>query len=152
MHSRTRPSRPTVESCRSGAGRAQYAVQAAAFRAAVALRRFLCSPTSSILGVAVLALLIYRQLRTRPVNASGLRVLAVLAVVGLVETSQFLQKNHSGAVTYAAIGGSLVLAAIFGTLRAATVRIWLRGGSALVQGQLADRLIVDRRPGRAPGL
>jgi hypothetical protein len=45
-----------------------------------------------------------------------------------VETSQFLQKNHADIVTYAAIGGSLVLAAIFGPLRAATVRIRLHDG------------------------
>jgi hypothetical protein len=87
-----------------------------------------------VLGLAVLALLIYRQLRTRPVNASGLRVLAVLAVVGVVETSEFLQQNHAGAITYAAIGGSLVLAAIFGTLRAATVRIWLQNGQPWSRG------------------
>jgi hypothetical protein len=31
-----------------------------------------------VIGVAVLALLIYRQLRTRPVNASGLRLAAIL--------------------------------------------------------------------------
>jgi hypothetical protein len=87
-----------------------------------------------VLGLAVLGLLIYRQLRTRPVNASGLRVIAVLAVVGVVETSEFLQKNHGGAVTYAAIGGSLVLAAIFGALRAATVRIWLQDGQPWSKG------------------
>ena len=33
--------------------------------------------------VVGLALLIYRQLRTRPVNASGLRIVAIIAVIGL---------------------------------------------------------------------
>jgi hypothetical protein len=47
-----------------------------------------------VIGVAVLALLIYRQLRTRPVNASGLRVAAIIGVIGLVETYQFLQQHH----------------------------------------------------------
>jgi putative effector of murein hydrolase LrgA (UPF0299 family) len=90
-----------------------------------------------VIGIAVLALLIYRQLRTRPVNASGLRILAILAilaVVGVVETTQYLQKNHGGTVTYAAIGGSLALAAIFGALRAATVRIWLKDGQPWSRG------------------
>lgn len=87
-----------------------------------------------VLGLAVLALLIYRQLRTRPVNASGLRVIAVLAVVGLVEASEFLQNNHGGAVPYAAIGGSLVLAVIFGALRAATVRSWLQDAQPWSKG------------------
>ncbi len=34
--------------------------------------------TQIVIGVAVLALLIYRQLRTRLVNASGLRVVAII--------------------------------------------------------------------------
>ena len=51
-----------------------------------------------------------------------------------METSEFLQKNHGGTVTYAAIGGSLVLAAIFGALRAATVRIWLQEGQPWSKG------------------
>jgi hypothetical protein len=80
-----------------------------------------------VIGIAVLALLIYRQLRTRPVNASGLRVLAILAIIGVVEATQYLQKNHGGTMTYA-VGGSLALAAVFGAVRAATVRIWLKDG------------------------
>ena len=43
--------------------------------------------TQIVIGVAVLALLIYRQLRTRPVNASGLRVVAIIGAIGLVETA-----------------------------------------------------------------
>jgi len=88
-----------------------------------------------VLGIAVLALLIYRQLHTRPVNASVLRITAILGVIGLLETSQFLQKNHADAVTYAAIGGSLLLAALFGAVRAATVRIWLADGQAWSKGR-----------------
>ncbi len=91
-------------------------------------------PAEIVLGVVVLALLIYRQLRTRPVNASGLRIVAILGVVGLIETAQFLQKNHARPATYAAIGGSLVLAAVFGVLRASTVRLWLQDGQPWSQG------------------
>jgi hypothetical protein len=87
-----------------------------------------------VLGVAVLALLIYRQLRTRPVNASGLRIIAILGIIGVIETAQFLQKNHAGPGTYAAIGGSLVLAAVFGGLRASTVRLWLQDGQPWSKG------------------
>ena len=87
-----------------------------------------------VLGVVVLGLLIYRQLRSRPVNASGLRLVAILAIIGLVEAYQFLDKHHSGAVTYAALGGSLVLAAVFAVLRAATVRIWLQGDQPWTKG------------------
>lgn len=79
--------------------------------------------TEIVIGLAVLALLIYRQLRTRPANASGLRIVAVIGVIGLVETYQFLEQHHAGAVAYAALLGSLALAAGFGVLQAATVRI-----------------------------
>jgi hypothetical protein len=34
--------------------------------------------------------------------------------MGLVQTYQFLNKNHAHPLTYAAIGGSLVLATVFG--------------------------------------
>ena len=45
-----------------------------------------------------------------------------------------------GAVTYAAIG-SLVLAAIFGALRAATVRIWLPDGQPWSRGSWLTALL-----------
>jgi hypothetical protein len=87
-----------------------------------------------ILGLAVLALLIYRQLSARPVNASALRLIAILVVIGVIQTYQFLSKNHSHPLTYAAIGGSLVLAAVFGWLRASTIRIWLQDGQPWSKG------------------
>jgi hypothetical protein len=87
-----------------------------------------------ILGVAVLALLIYRQLSVRPVNASALRLIAVLLVIGVLQTYRFLSQNHAHPLTFAALGGSLILAAIFGTLRARTVRVWLDDGQAWSQG------------------
>jgi hypothetical protein len=90
--------------------------------------------TEIVLGVVILGLLIYRQLRSRPVSASGLRLIAILGVIGLIETYQFLDKHHSGAVTYAALAGSLALAAVFGALRAATVRIWFQGNQPWSQG------------------
>jgi UDP-N-acetylmuramyl pentapeptide phosphotransferase/UDP-N-acetylglucosamine-1-phosphate transferase len=90
--------------------------------------------TEIIIGVVVLALLIYRQLRSRPVNASGLRLAAIIGVIGLVEAYQFVEKHHAGAVIYAALLGSLALAAVFGVLRAATVRLWLQDGQPWSQG------------------
>ena len=87
-----------------------------------------------ILGVAVLALLIYRQLSARQVNASALRLIAVLVIIGLFQTYQFLSKGHDHPRTWAALAGSLVLAAVFGALRAGTVRIWLQDGQAWSKG------------------
>ena len=87
-----------------------------------------------ILGLAVLALLIYRQLAARPVNSSALRLIAILVIIGIFQTYRFLSQNHAHPLTFAAIGGSLVLAAIFGALRAGTVRVWLQDGQAWSQG------------------
>jgi hypothetical protein len=88
----------------------------------------------AILGIAVITLVICRQLRTRPVNGPGLRFIAVLAVIGLLETSTYSRDNHAGAMTLAALAGSLVLAGVFGAVRAATVRVWLDGGQAWSKG------------------
>lgn len=90
--------------------------------------------TGILIGVAALVLVVYRQLVARPVNSTGLRIAGILGILGLVEAVQFLRTNHSGAVTYAALGGSLVLAAAFGAVRASTVRIWIKDGAAWSQG------------------
>jgi hypothetical protein len=87
-----------------------------------------------VLGVAVLGLLIYRQLVARPLNAGGLRLVVILAAIGILETAAYLQKHHGGTATYAALGGSLVLAAVFGLLRAATVRLWVQDGQVWTKG------------------
>jgi hypothetical protein len=73
-----------------------------------------------VIGVAVLGLLIYRQLRARPLRGNQ-RVMLVLIVPGLFQAVQYMQKLHSGSVAVVALTGSLVLAAIFGAARAATV-------------------------------
>jgi hypothetical protein len=87
-----------------------------------------------VLGVLVLGLVIYRQLVARPLNARGLRLVAILAIIGVVETVNYLQKYHGGTWAYAALGGSLVLAAVFGVLRAGTVRIWSQDGQVWMKG------------------
>jgi hypothetical protein len=97
--------------------------------------------TEIILGLAVLGLVIYRQLIARPINAGGLRLVAIVAVIGVVETVQYLQKYHGGSATYAALGGSLVLAAVFGVLRAATVRIWSQDGQVWIKGNWLTGLL-----------
>ena len=97
--------------------------------------------TDIVLGAAVLALLIYRQLVARPVSASALRLLVILGAVGLLQTAQFLGQNHSGVLTYGLIAGSLALAAAFGALRAATVRIWMADGQAWSRGNWLTALL-----------
>ena len=88
-----------------------------------------------VIGVAVLGLLIYRQLIARPVRGNQ-RIVLILVIVGLIETVQYLQKLHAGSVAVVALVGSLILAAVFGAARAATVKIWLQDGQAWAKGNL----------------
>ena len=79
-----------------------------------------------IIGIAVLALLVYRQLQVRPVRAN-FRLPLILAVIGVIELTQFLKTDHHTGTVFAALAGSLVLAAVTGAIRATTVRIWMDG-------------------------
>jgi hypothetical protein len=88
-----------------------------------------------VIGVAVLGLLIYRQLSARPVQGNQ-RIVLILVVVGLIETVQYLQKLHAGSAAIVGLAGSLVLAAVFGAARAATVKIWLQDGQTWAKGNL----------------
>ena len=95
---------------------------------------------SLVIGIAVLALLIYRQLRARPVRGSQ-GLLLILVVVGLIEAVQYLEKLHSISVAIGALAGSLVLAGVFGAARAGTVRIWIKDGQAWAQGNLVTAVL-----------
>ena len=88
-----------------------------------------------VIGVAVLGLLIYRQLSTRPVRGNQQLVL-ILVIVGLIEAEQYMQKLHAGSAAIVALVGSLVLAAVFGAARAATVKFWMQDGQAWMKGNL----------------
>jgi hypothetical protein len=94
-----------------------------------------------LIGVAVLALLIYNQLRVRQVSGRSTRLAVILAVIGLVQTAQYLEHRRIGTGIVLALAGSLVLAAGFGAARAATVKIWLRDGQALSQGNWLTALL-----------
>jgi hypothetical protein len=87
-----------------------------------------------VLGLAVLALLIARQLQARKVSAAGYRIVLILGIIGVIDAGAYLKVNHPGAIAYAALGGSLVLAAVFGALRASTVRLWNAEGQVWSQG------------------
>jgi hypothetical protein len=94
--------------------------------------------TDLVIGVLVLGLLIYRQLMPR---RASFRIVAVLGVIGLIETVQYLQQHHGGTATVATLAGSLVLAAAFGAARARTVRVWQQDGSAWSQGSWLTALL-----------
>jgi hypothetical protein len=92
------------------------------------------SIVSLVIGIAVLALVITRQLSTRRLR-ENYRLMAVLAIIGVVEFADFL-KGHTGNDTkiIVAVIGSLVLAAVFGVLRALTVKVWRESGQLLMKG------------------
>jgi hypothetical protein len=95
---------------------------------------------SIVVGAAVAALLVVRQLRAQPVNAN-LRLPLILGIIGLIELTNYLQKNHLGRTAIVALAGSLVLAAVLGAARAATVRLWLRDGQPWRQGNWLTGLL-----------
>jgi hypothetical protein len=80
--------------------------------------------TSLIIGVLVLALLLWRQLVTRRLSESY-RLSIILAVIGIVQFADFLggHPNDHGGIAVAVVG-SLVIAAVAGAVRAVTVRVW----------------------------
>jgi len=88
-----------------------------------------------VVGLVILGLLVFRQLQSRPVRGNQ-RLLLILLVVGLIETSAYFQRVHAGSVAIVALAGSLVLAAVFGAVRAFTVKLWLQDGQAWVRGNL----------------
>jgi hypothetical protein len=90
--------------------------------------------TELVIGVVILGLLVFRQLQARPLRANQ-RLLLILLVLGVVETWQYLQGlKHAASAAVVALIGSLVLAAVFGAVRAFTVRIWQQDGQPWVQG------------------
>jgi hypothetical protein len=88
-----------------------------------------------LLGVAVLGLIMYRNLVARPVRQGNQRIYLILGVVGIIETVTYIQKQHVDAtIAGAALLGSLVLATVFGVIRALTVRVWMKDGQPWSQG------------------
>lgn len=86
-----------------------------------------------VIAIAVLGLIVYRQLRLRPLRSS-LQLPLLLVVIGLVELFSYLKTHQSQSALAAQLAGSLVLAAAFGAIRALTVRLSFRQGQWWMQG------------------
>lgn len=83
-----------------------------------------------LIALAVLGLVLYRQLRARPVGERQLyTVPAVLAVIGLAQGG-LLDAAHP-ALSAALLAGEAVAAVAFGALRAVTVRLWRESDGGL---------------------
>jgi hypothetical protein len=94
-----------------------------------------------VIGIAVLGLLIVRNLRAQPVRQVNQRLFLILGVIGIVETYQYLGHHHAGATAVAALAGSLVLAGVFGLIRAMTVRVWMKDGQPWSQGNVLTAIL-----------
>jgi len=90
--------------------------------------------TNLIIGVVVLVLFLSLQLATRRLSESY-RMPIILAVIGIVQLASFLKghPNNDGGIAEALVG-SLVIAAVFGAIRALTVRVWRENGQLLRKG------------------
>jgi hypothetical protein len=90
--------------------------------------------TNLIIGVVVLVLFLSLQLATRRLSESY-RLPIILAVIGIVQLASFLKghPNNDGGIAEALVG-SLVIAAVFGAIRALTVRVWRENGQLLRKG------------------
>ena len=96
--------------------------------------------TNLLIGVLVLGLVIWRQLIPRRVR-SNMRIVLVLAVIGLIQTGQYLNGRHLDATLIAEILGSLVLAALFGVARASTVKLFFRDGQWWSRGSWVTAIL-----------
>lgn len=98
--------------------------------------------TEIVIGVAVVVLLLARQLQKRSVREdSRPLIFLILAVVGLVEAGQFVKSHPVGSEAILLTVGSLVLAAIFGVIRAFTVRLWRENGQLFRKGNALTILL-----------
>jgi hypothetical protein len=107
--------------------------------------------SSLLIDLAVLALILVRQVRPRPLS-NGVVLVLVLGVLGLAETGAFLFGQHQfgqfvtghdrhltmavpdGRMVIVAAAGSLLLAAVTGALRAPSVRLWRQDGQIWQRG------------------
>ncbi len=94
-----------------------------------------------VIGIAILALFLSRQLVTRRLSESY-RLSIILGVIGIWEFAEFLNGHpHDDGGIAAAVVGSLVLAAAFGAVRALTVRVWREDGQLLRRGTWLTALL-----------
>jgi len=99
-----------------------------------------------VIGLAVLGLLISRQVITRPVREhSAARIFLILGVIGLVETIEALHPKGSGNVNTMGLlwlVASLLVAGALGIVRAQSVHIWQnKAGVMLMRGTAITMLL-----------
>jgi hypothetical protein len=91
-------------------------------------------PLQVIVGIAVLSWILYNQLRVRQFTVRRLRVAGVLGIVGVVEVGSSAGTHPVSVVGWTLLVTGLVIGAVLGVLRAATVKLWVRDGAVWTQG------------------
>ena len=98
--------------------------------------------TEIVIGIAVVILLLARQVQKRSVREdSRPLIFLVLAVIGLLEAGQYLKAHPANSEAILLSVASLVLAAVFGVIRAYTVRLWREEGQLFRQGNALTVLL-----------
>lgn len=90
-----------------------------------------------VLGLLVLALILRRQLRVRPVREDARigMILVLLAFLGVSSMSRTLHGHHVSHSVIAVLVASLLVAGLLGGIRGLTVQVWREpGGQALRKG------------------
>ncbi|MEW2500324.1 hypothetical protein ACQPXB_02075 [Amycolatopsis sp. CA-161197] len=88
-----------------------------------------------LIGLVVLAWLCWRQTQKRLVREDRKpTVLLILAVLGVVSLASFFKGTTPGTPAVLLLIGSLVVAALFGLVRAYTVRLWRADSQLWRQG------------------
>ena len=93
------------------------------------------SSVNILVGLVVLAWLLWRQTQKRPVREDRKpTVLLILLVLGVLQLSTYFKSASSSGLVVGLLVGSLVLAAGFGVVRGYTVRLWRQDGQLFRQG------------------
>jgi hypothetical protein len=88
-----------------------------------------------VIALAVVAWLLWRQLQVRELRRDrGMLLPLILIVAGVAEIVTYSHEHPLHTVGYALLAVSIVVAAIFGAIRASTVRLWIADGKLLRQG------------------
>jgi hypothetical protein len=93
------------------------------------------SADNVIVAVLVLGFILWRQLRPRAVREdSPFRLMLVLGVVGVADVAGFADGHHVTGAAWTLLAASLMVGAVLGVMRGASVRIWRRDGVLVRQG------------------
>jgi hypothetical protein len=92
------------------------------------------SISNIVIGLALVVWLIVRQLQVRPVKErKPYRIALVLAVIGVVEIGNYLGGRPLPPIGYLIMAVSLLVAALFGYLRARVTSVWRQDDGVLVR-------------------